>query len=72
MEKITKKTKLSEVLKRPELIEILEKYNLPCLSCPMVRFEIENLEIGQVCEFYGIEAEKLIKELNENADVAQR
>ncbi len=64
MKPITKETKLSEILTKPELIEVLEKYHLPCLACPLARFEIENLEIGKVCELYGIEAEKLIKELN--------
>jgi hybrid cluster-associated redox disulfide protein len=64
MGKITKETNLAEILKNPELEKILMKYNFPCLSCPMAKFEFENLKIGQVCELYGIEAEKLIKELN--------
>lgn len=48
--------------------EILTKYNLPCLSCPMAALEIDKLEIGQVAEMYGIDADKLIKELNKNQD----
>jgi hybrid cluster-associated redox disulfide protein len=65
MEKITKETTLAEILKNPELEKILMKYNFPCLGCPMAKFEIENLKLGQVCEIYGIDAEKLINELNE-------
>jgi hybrid cluster-associated redox disulfide protein len=65
MGKITKETSLAEILKDPELEKILMKYNFPCLTCPMAKFEIENLKLGQVCEIYGIDAEKLINELNE-------
>jgi len=65
METITEKTNLSEILKNPKLLEILEKYNFPCLACPFARMEIENLEIGKVCDLYGIEIEKVLKELNE-------
>jgi hypothetical protein len=65
MEKITEKTTLSEILKNPKLVEILEKYNFPCLACPFARIEIENLEIGKVCDLYGIEVKKVLKELNE-------
>ena len=65
MEKITKDTSLAEIIKNPKLEEILMKYNLPCLTCPFAKVEIENLKIGQVCQLYDIDAEKLIKELNE-------
>jgi hypothetical protein len=64
MEKITEKTALSEILKNPKLVEILEKYNFPCLACPFAKMEIENLEIGKVCDLYGIEIKKVLKELN--------
>jgi len=65
MKKITEKTTLAEILKEPKLVEILEKYNFPCLTCPFARMEIENLEIGKVCDLYGIEIKKVLKELNE-------
>ncbi len=62
--KIIAKTTLAEILKYPEAEKILAKHNLPCLSCPMAKFEIENLKIGDVCKMYGIDLEKLLKELN--------
>jgi hypothetical protein len=65
MEKITEKTKLAEILKKPKLVEILEKYDFPCLACPFARMEIENLEIGKVCDLYGIEIGKVLRELND-------
>jgi len=61
---ITKNTILSEVLKQKGAENILAKYNLPCLTCPMAKFEIESLKLGQVCETYGIDIEKLLVELN--------
>jgi len=65
MAKITKETTLAEILNYSNSREILAKYNLPCLTCPMARFEIENLKIGDVCQLYGIDGKKLLKELNE-------
>jgi len=64
--KITKDTNLAEILKIPEAEKILAKYNLPCLSCPFAKLEMENLKIGDVCRLYDIDTEKLIKELNES------
>jgi hypothetical protein len=65
MKKITTKTKLREILENKKLFKVLEKYNFPCLSCPLAKFELENLELGQICKIYNIDAKKLIKELNE-------
>ncbi len=65
MAKITKETTLAEILNYSEAKKILVKYNLPCLVCPMAKFEIENLKIGDVCKLYTIDSKKLLKELNE-------
>ena len=68
--KITKDTTLAEILKNPELVKILVKYNLPCLSCPFAKMEMDathpppHLKIGEVCKMYGIDLSKLLKELN--------
>jgi len=65
MSKITKDTKISELLVNPKAQKVLGKYHLPCLSCPMARFEMERLKIGEVCEIYNIDLKSLLKELNE-------
>jgi len=57
-------TTLAEILKFPQAEKILAKFNLPCLWCPFAKMEVEELKIGQVCQMYGIEAEKLLEELN--------
>ncbi|HHE67633.1 MAG TPA: DUF1858 domain-containing protein [Candidatus Parcubacteria bacterium] len=64
--KITKNTTLAEVLEFPKAQEILVKYNLPCLTCPFAKLEIDKLKLGQICQMYGIDLESLLKELNKN------
>ncbi len=63
--KITKKTKLSKVMSEEHLVRILEEFDFPCLFCPHMKDEIESLEIGYVCDNYGIDSDELIKRLNE-------
>ena len=63
--KITKKTKLSKIIDEKKFNKILEKYELPCISCPFAKMEMENLDIGTICQMYGIDANALIKELNQ-------
>lgn len=63
--KITKKTKLAKIIDEKKVAKILEKYEFPCISCPFARMEMEDLDLGSVCEMYGIDADSLIKELNE-------
>jgi len=62
--KFTKNSSLAEILTSKEGGKILAKYNLPCLTCPMARFEIGNLKLGEVCKMYKIDIENLIEELN--------
>ncbi|MFA5013321.1 MAG: hypothetical protein WC520_02020 [Candidatus Paceibacterota bacterium] len=62
--KITKKTVLADVMGNEKAEELLGKYNVPCLSCPYAQSEMNELELGQICETYGIDCEKLIEELN--------
>lgn len=67
--KINKHTTLAEVLKYPGAKEILAKYKLPCLWCPMAKFEMENLTLGQVCKMYNINLKELLKELNQGRKI---
>jgi len=60
----TKSTTLSQILADKNTKKTLEKFKIPCLSCPMAQFEIERLKIGDVCKMYGIDQTKLLKELN--------
>lgn len=64
MKKINKNTILSEIIADERMAEILAKNNLPCLSCPFAKYEMEQLKIGEICSQYGINAEKLLEELN--------
>lgn len=64
-EKVTKNTTLGKILEVPEAKEVLSKYKLPCLTCPMAALEMGKLKIGRVTDAYGIELDGLLKELNE-------
>ena len=61
---ITKNTILSEIVKDPQKAEILIKHNLPCMTCPFAKVEMDKLELGAVCETYGIDIDKLLEDLN--------
>jgi len=65
MPKITKDTILSEIIKDKKSQDVLAKYNLPCLSCPFAKMEMEKLKLGDVCQMYGLDLEGLLKDLNE-------
>jgi len=64
MKKITNKTTLEKILGIKGADEILAKNGVPCLSCPMASFEVDKLEIGEVCKAYGLNLKKILKELN--------
>lgn len=66
MKKITKKTKLAEILKKEKAKEILAKHRLPCLGCQFLTMEMEKLSLEKVCELYGINLEALLEELNKD------
>lgn len=62
--KINEKTTLKEIVEKKGAEGILAKNKVPCVSCPMAAYELEKLEIGKVAEMYGLDLEKIIKDLN--------
>jgi len=64
MEKITSKTTIKKILELENGPEILHKHGVPCMGCPMAQFEIDKLQIGQVCKVYGLPLKEIIEELN--------
>ncbi|MBN2330565.1 MAG: hypothetical protein JXC85_02010 [Candidatus Aenigmarchaeota archaeon] len=63
--RIHKDTTLSEVLSIRGSAEVLEKHKTPCLHCPMAAYEMGTLTIGEIAKAYGIDAEKLLHDLND-------
>ena len=63
--KIDKNTTLEEVLKYSGSEGVLSTHNIPCLTCPFAQMEMSILKLGDICKRYGIDVEKLIKELNQ-------
>jgi hypothetical protein len=62
--KFTSKTTLEKIMETKDGEEILHKNGVPCVSCPMAQFELDKLEIGEVCNMYGLNLEKILKDLN--------
>jgi hypothetical protein len=60
----TEKTTLEEVLGVSGAEEILAKYNVPCLSCPMAQIEMAGLTLGEICANYRIDIKNLLIDLN--------
>jgi len=67
--KLTKDTTLERVLKIKGSEKILAKHNFPCITCPMAKMEMASLKLGDVCSMYGVDLEKLLKELNSNPKI---
>ncbi|MCD6569975.1 MAG: hypothetical protein J7L53_04665 [Deltaproteobacteria bacterium] len=65
--KFTTETILDEILKSGEASKVLARFNLPCLHCPMARYEASQLKIGEVAKAYGIDTNSLLNELNKEA-----
>ena len=63
-EKVTENTILGELLQKPDAMQILRQFRLPCLSCPMAALEMGVLKIGDVARMYGIDLSSLLIELN--------
>lgn len=63
--KVTRKTKLDKLLGNKKTEKILLDFGLPCVSCPFAQYEMKQLELGDVCDRYGIDSKKLITKLNE-------
>jgi hypothetical protein len=66
MPKITAKTTLGKILELKNGSEILHKYGVPCMGCPMAEFEVDKLQIGQVCKVYGLPLKHILEDLNKS------
>jgi len=62
-DEINRDTTLEEVMKIPGAQMILFENRVPCLSCPMGAYEMPMLKLGMVCDMYGLEYDKIVKEL---------
>jgi len=60
----TKDTKLRELLDHKETKVILTDSGVPCASCPFARMELDILTLGEICESYDIDLERLLEKLN--------
>jgi hybrid cluster-associated redox disulfide protein len=62
---ITKEMTISECVERfPETVDVFVRFGLACFGCAVSQLE----NIGQGAALHGIDADKLVSELNEAAD----
>ena len=54
--KITKDTTIAETLKFPHAEEVLSKYRIGCMGCPMISFE----KIEDIAKVHGVDLERLL------------
>jgi hybrid cluster-associated redox disulfide protein len=67
--KITKDMPIAKIVgEHPETFEVFMRNGMHCVGCAAARFE--NLEQG--CEAHGIDADKLVKELNEAVEKGKK
>jgi len=67
--KITEDTTLAEILKCPKAEDILSKYNLPCLHCPIAAYEMNKIKIKEIAKRYSIDLKNLLRDLNKNMEM---
>jgi len=62
--KVDAHTKLGKLVKMKGMEKILVKHKVPCITCPMMKMEIDVLEIGKVCSMYGLNEKALLLDIN--------
>jgi hypothetical protein len=63
IDKITKDTTLAKILEKKGANEVLSKNNVPCMTCAMAHMELGMLKLGDVCNMYGLDLNKILKDL---------
>jgi hypothetical protein len=60
----TENTTLKEVLEFTGGEDVLLKYKVPCLGCPMAQMEMAELTLKDICAAYRIDLKNLLVDLN--------
>jgi len=63
MKKIDENSTVAEVLDIKGASKVLAKNQFPCVTCPMAQMEMSSLKLGQVCNMYGIDCKKILKDI---------
>jgi hypothetical protein len=62
--KISKDSTLAEILEKKGADKVLSANRVPCMTCPMAQMELSSLKLENVCNMYGLDMEKILKELS--------
>jgi len=68
MAKMTKDTTLAQALKIKGADKVLDRFNTPCMHCPMAAMEMNKLRLGEVAAMYGLDLKGILAELNKKGD----
>ncbi|CEG13013.1 conserved hypothetical protein [groundwater metagenome] len=60
----TKESTYQEIIAKEKSYEILAKHGVPCVTCPMAKYEMGKLKLGDISEMYGIDLKALLDDLN--------
>jgi len=60
----TKESTYQEVITKKGAYEILAKHGVPCVFCPIAKYEMGRLKLGDISEMYGIDLKALLDDLN--------
>ena len=61
--KFSEESTLGEIINAPGAYEILKKHGVPCVTCPMMAYELNSLKLKDVSKMYGIELKGLLEDL---------
>lgn len=64
MKKISKDITLEKILDLKSGEKILTKHGVPCVTCPMAKFEISQLKLEDVTNIYGLDLDGILTDLN--------
>ena len=62
--KITKNQTLKEIFDLPGGEKVLSTHGVPCVSCPMAQYELNQLTLMDVCNIYGLNLDGILADLN--------
>lgn len=60
--KISNRSTLAKILEIKGAEKILSKNGVPCVTCPFAAMEINQLQIGKVCQMYNLDLNKILKD----------
>ncbi len=65
MHKKIKNKPLKELLKDEDILGILIEEGIPCLTCPFLPLEMNNITLLDIAKIYNLDLDKILKKIKE-------